>query len=149
MLVYARQARTAANFRSATGAFFDLTHTDNGFTSSVVPLEQGASLCPLSLDTSGSLPDLVKNPRGDFGLVLWQETTVVLGDHLGSILDRIAGLFVGTGLFQDMRCQNIPHIVGAVRQEPFDRAAIRPWIVDAVALDHRKRRLNPTFLPWS
>lgn len=54
--------------------------------------------------TSGRLPNLVKDARGDLGLVLRQETTVMLGDHLRRVLNGVAGLLVGAGLLQDVGC---------------------------------------------
>ena len=48
------------------------------------------------------LPYLIQNPCSKGGLVLRQEAAVVVGDHLGRVLDRIACLLVGAGLFQNM-----------------------------------------------
>lgn len=45
----------------------------------------------------------------------------MLGDHLGRVLDRIARLFVGAGLLQDMRRQHVADIVRPVRQQALDR----------------------------
>lgn len=40
------------------------------------------------------VPDSVQNLSRQSGLVLWQKTSVMRGDRVGRILDRIAGLFI-------------------------------------------------------
>lgn len=67
---------------------------------------EGNTAAPCHPTTSGRLPDLIEDPGRNLGFVLRQEAPEVLRDHLGCILDRIAGLFVGTGLLQDMCGQN-------------------------------------------
>ena len=54
------------------------------------------------------LPDLVENLCRERCLVLRQEPTVVLLHDIRGILDSIAGLFIGTGLLEDVGRQNIP-----------------------------------------
>lgn len=65
----------------------------------------------------------------------------MLRDHLGRVLDRVAGLFIRSGLFQDMGRQHVAHIVGSMRQQPLDRTTICPWVVDPVTLDRGAPRL--------
>ena len=59
----------------------------------------------------------------------------MVGDHLGRILDRIACLLVGAGLFQNMGGKHIPDIVRSVGKQPLDGSAAGIGIVDAIALD--------------
>lgn len=40
----------------------------------------------------------------------------MLRDHLGPISDRLAGMFIGAGLFQDIRGRNIWDVAGAIRE---------------------------------
>lgn len=61
----------------------------------------------------------------------------MVGDRGGRILDRIACLFVGACLLEDMGGQHIADAVRAVRQQADDRAPPRVRIVDAVALDRQ------------
>jgi len=62
----------------------------------------------------------------------------VLRHHLRRVLDRVAGLFVGTCLLQDVRGKHVTNIVGAVREEALDRSLPGPRVVvDAIALDRR------------
>lgn len=56
-------------------------------------------------------------------------------DGRGRILDCIARLFVRSGLLEDVRRQHVANRVRPMRQQARDRAAPRPWIVDAVALN--------------
>lgn len=90
---------------------------------------------PPEAGSSGGFPDLVENARSDFGLVLRQEATVVLGHHLRRVLDRVASLLVGAGLLQNVGGQHVAHIVRAMWQKSFDRAATGPRVEDAVTLD--------------
>lgn len=96
---------------------------------------EGNTNAPCRPITSGRLPDLIEDPGRDFSLVLVQEPPIVLRDHFGGVLDRIAGLFVGPGLLQDMRCQNVPDVVGTVGQQTLDGSALCPGVVDTIALD--------------
>lgn len=43
---------------------------------------------------SGRLPDLIEDSCRDLGLVLGEKAPVVLRNHFGGVLNRIAGLFV-------------------------------------------------------
>jgi len=101
----------------------------------MLPLTGIGAKQPITTNISGRLPDLVENACSNLGLVLRQETTVMLADHLRRILNGVTCLLVGAGLFQDVGCQHVTHIVRPVREKSFDRAAPGPGIEDAVALD--------------
>lgn len=53
-------------------------------------------------NSSCGFPDLVQDSGGKCCLVLWQEPTIMLGHHFRRVLDRVACLFVGARLLQDM-----------------------------------------------
>lgn len=80
-------------------------------------------------------PYLIQNPGSKRRLVLWQEATVVVGDHLRRILDGVACLLVGPGLLQDMSGKDVADVVGTMRQQALDGAATGVRVVDPIALD--------------
>lgn len=53
----------------------------------------------------------------------------MLGNHVWRVLDGVARLLVGSGLFQDMGREHVADIVRAVRQESGDGAAVGIGIV--------------------
>lgn len=69
----------------------------------------------------------------------------MLCDHVWRILNGITRLLVGPSALQDVCCQNIAHIMRPVRQQPFNRPALGPWVIDAVALVRRPPRLIDVF----
>lgn len=54
--------------------------------------------------------------------------------HLRGVLDRVARLFVGPSLLQDVGGEHVADVVRPMRQEPRDRASPCEGIVDPVAL---------------
>lgn len=56
-------------------------------------------------------------------------------DRLGRVLDRVAGLLVRARLLEDVRCEDIAHVVWPMRKQTLDSASFGIGIVDAVALD--------------
>jgi len=68
----------------------------------------------------------------------------MLLNDIRCFLDGIAGLLVGSGLLEDMRCQNIPMIMRSVREQSLDRAAAGVRVVDSIALDNG----SPSFIEF-
>ena len=66
--------------------------------------------------SSRRFPHLVEDLRREGGFVLRQEAPVVLGHHLGGVLDGITRLLIGAGLLENMGREHVPNIVRAVRQ---------------------------------
>ena len=73
-------------------------------------------------------------------LVVREEAAVMFRDDLGTVLDCVACLFIGAGLFEHMRCEYVANIVRSVRQQALDRAATGVGIIDAVTLNREPPR---------
>lgn len=71
------------------------------------------------------LPYAIEDLRGEGGLVLRQEATIVPGHHIRRVLDGVARLLIGAGLFQNMSGEHIADIVRPMRQKTLDGAAPR------------------------
>ena len=54
---------------------------------------------------------------------------------VGRVLNCVARLFVGSGLLQNMRCENVSQVMRSMRQEALDRTPSGIGIIDAVTLD--------------
>ena len=52
-------------------------------------------------------------------------------------LGSVACLLVGSGLLQNMSCQDVSDVMATMGKEPFDGAAAGVGIVDAVSLDRQ------------
>lgn len=79
-----------------------------------------------------SFPNLVEDFSSQGRLVLRQETPVVLLHDIGRILNGIACLLVGSGLFQNMRRKNVPQVMRSMWQEALDRTSPGIGVIDAV-----------------
>ncbi len=84
-----------------------------------------------------SFPNLIEDLCGQRGFVLRKEATVVLLNYIGCILNCVARLLVGSGLLQNMRRENIPQVMGAMRQQAFDGTPPGVRVVNSIALDDR------------
>lgn len=76
---------------------------------------------------SRGLPDPIEHLGGDRRLAVGEEAAVVLHDHVRRVLDRVARLFVGPCLLQDMDRQDIAHIVRTVLSANAASGAFR-WL---------------------
>lgn len=70
----------------------------------------------------------------------------MLGNDLRRILNGIARLLIGTCFLENMRGQNIPDVMWAVRKQALDRATPGVGIVDPVSLDGQTPGLIETRL---
>lgn len=65
---------------------------------------------------SSGLPHLIQNTGYKYRLVLRQKRAVMLLDHVRCIFDRVARLFIRTGLLQNVGGKDIADIMRPVGQ---------------------------------
>lgn len=61
--------------------------------------------------------------------------------HRRRILNRIGCLRIRSGLLEEVRCEDVAHIVRPVRQQALDGAAASVRVVDPLSLDRQAPRL--------
>lgn len=66
------------------------------------------------------VPHPVEDPCRQRRLVLWQKPSVVLRDHLGRVLDRVARLLERAGLLQDMGGEHVAYVVRTMGEQASD-----------------------------
>ena len=54
---------------------------------------------------------------------------------IGRVLNGVARLLVGSGLFKDMRRENVPQVMRTMRQQALDRASPGVGVINSIALD--------------
>ena len=70
---------------------------------------------PRTLACLGGFPDLIEDSRSQCRLILREKATVVFRHHICGVLDGVARLLVGSGLFENVGRQDIADIVRAMR----------------------------------